>query len=140
MHMPFQTSFARVFAILCLLAFTSSFAGRVSAASPDPRMFGPWLVTDSENVENLGLGAFFSPDGNFLMVDPRTQLGMVGSWMIGRSGLLVSIQGNSRWGKLWDADVSFKDDDHMILDVKDSQFAAPHRVTLQRIKLLPPAH
>jgi hypothetical protein len=39
---------------------------------------------------------------------------------------------------LWDADVSFKDDDNMVLDVKDSQFSAPHRVTLQRIKLTPP--
>jgi hypothetical protein len=135
--MPFQFKLWRLFAALCLFAFISGLAGKASAASPDPRMFGGWVVADSENVENLGLRAFFSPDGNFLMVDPKTQLGMAGSWTVGRAGLLVSILGNSKWGKLWDADVSFKDDDNMILDVKDSQFSSPHRVTLQRIKLAP---
>jgi hypothetical protein len=128
----------RAFAALCLLACVSGFAEKASAATADPRMFGGWVVTDSQSVENIGLWAFFSPDGNFSMVDPRTKLGMAGSWMVGRSGLLVSIQGNSRWGKLWDADVSFKDDDTMILDVKDSQFSAPHLVMLQRIKFAPP--
>lgn len=138
MHMPFQIKLWRTLAALCLLAFMGGLAEKASAASPDSRMFGGWLVADSENVENVGLRAFFSPDGNFFMVDPKTQLGMVGSWTMGRAGLLVSILGNSRWGKLWDADVSFKDDDNMILDVKDSQFSIPHRVTLQRIKLSPP--
>lgn len=138
MHIPFQISITRVFAVLCLLASMGGVAGKASAASPDPRMFGGWVVASSENVENVGLRTFFSPDGNFFMVDPRTQLGMVGSWTVGRAGLLVSILGNSRWGKLWDADVSFKDDDNMILDVKDSQFSAPHQVLLQRVKLPSP--
>jgi hypothetical protein len=53
--------------------------------------------------------------------------------VVGRSGLLVSIYGNGKWAKLWDADVSFEADDRMIVDVKDSQFAEPQRVVLQRI-------
>ena len=135
MHLPIQVT--RVLVVLCLLAGMGGLAGKANAATPDPRMVGGWMVTDSENVENLGLRAFFSPDGNFFMVDPKTQLGMVGTWTVGRAGLLVSILGNSRWAKLWDADVSFKDDDNMLLEVKDSQFSIPHRVTLQRIKLVP---
>jgi hypothetical protein len=69
-----------------------------------------------------------------MMVDPKSQLGFVGSWTVGRAGLLVTIFGNSKWGKLWDADVSFPDNEHMVLDVKDSQFSQPHHVTLQRVK------
>jgi hypothetical protein len=134
MNTLFPVTFSRVFVVLCVLTFMSVFSERSSAASPDPRLFGPWAVVDSENIENIGIRAFFSPDGNFLMVDPRTQLGFVGSWMMGRSGLLVTIFGNSRWGKLWDADVSFPDNDHLALDAKESQFAQPHRVLLQRLR------
>ena len=135
MNRSFQVRFFRAFAILCMFAFMSVYAERSSAAAPDPMMFGPWVVVDSENVETIGMRAFFSPDGNFFMVDPRTQLGFGGSWMMGRAGLLVTIFGNSKWGKLWDADVSFPDADHMVLDVKDSQFSEPHHVTLQKIRL-----
>jgi len=135
MNMSFPAKLSRVFAVLCMLAFMSVFAERASAASPDPKMFGPWIVVDTENVENIGMRAFFSPDGNFMMVDPKSQMGFVGNWTVGRAGLLVNIFGNSKWGKLWDADVAFPDDDHMVLDVKDSQFSEPHRVTLQRVNL-----
>jgi hypothetical protein len=133
-NMSFPIKVSRVIAVLYLLAFLSAFAGQAAAASPDPRMYGPWAVVDAENQANIGLRAYFSPDGNFFMVDPRTQLGFVGSWVVGRAGLLVSIYGNGQWAKLWDADVSFDGDDHMIVDVKDSQFAEPQRVVLQRIR------
>jgi hypothetical protein len=131
MSLPIKVS--RVITVLCLLAFMSVLAGRAAAESADPRMFGPWTVVDAPSKANIGLRAYFSPDGNFFMVDPTTQLGFVGSWVVGRSGLLVSIYGNGKWAKLWDADVSFEADDRMIVDVKDSQFAEPQRVVLQRI-------
>ena len=134
MNMSFPVKLSRAFAVLCMLTFISFFAERSYATSPDPKMFGPWVVVDSENIENIGMRAFFSPDGNFMMVDPKSQLGFVGSWTVGRAGLLVTIFGNSKWGKLWDADVSFPDNEHMVLDVKDSQFSQPHHVTLQRVK------
>jgi hypothetical protein len=117
-----------------LLAFVSLAPRQAQAATPDPRMYGPWVVVDSESVENVGLRAFFSPDGNFLMVDPKTQMGFSGNWSVGRVGLLVSILGASQWAKLWEGDVSFADNDKMILDVKESHFSQPHRITLQRIK------
>ncbi|MGO9444174.1 MAG: hypothetical protein ACLPXB_05265 [Thiobacillaceae bacterium] len=135
MHLPFRSNFYRALAALCLLvAGLTGYAETASASAPDPRIYGAWMLVDAEHVENRGMWSFFSPDGNFFMVDPKTQLGMVGNWSMGRAGLLVNIMGNNQWGKLWDADVSFQDDNHMVLDVKESQFSPPHRVILQRIK------
>jgi hypothetical protein len=131
----FPLRITRFLAVLCLLAGMGIFAQQASAESPDPRMLGGWVVVDTPSKENIGMRVFFSPDGNFFMVDPRTMLGYVGSWVIGRSGLLVSIYGNGRWAKLWDSDVSFEGNDRMIVDVKDSQFSSPHRVVLERVKL-----
>jgi hypothetical protein len=127
---------SRVFAILCVLASMSFFAERTLAASPDPRMYGLWTVVDAEHIENIGMRVFFSPNGNFVMIDPITQMSFAGNWTVGRAGLLVEILGNSNWGKLWDADVSFQDDSHMVLNVGDSQFSRPHRVTLQRVRVV----
>ena len=135
MNRSFHVEFSRAFAILCVLASLSVLAERSFAASPDPRIAGPWAVVDTENIENIGMRVFFSPDGIFFMIDPNTGLGFVGNWRVGRAGLLVEIAGNSKWGKLWEADVSFPDNNHMILAVKDSQFSHPHRVTLQRLAL-----
>jgi len=98
-------------------------------------MFGPWAVVDTEQIENIGMRVFFSPDGIFFMIDPNTGMGFAGNWEMGRAGLLVEIAGNSKWGKLWDAEVSFPDNYHMVLDVKDSQFSHPHRVILQRLTI-----
>jgi hypothetical protein len=123
---------SRLLIFFALLALLGGFAQRSSAASPDPRMYGAWTVVDTPSQENVGLWVYFSPDGNFLMVEPSTRLGFVGSWVVGRVGLLVNIYGNSRWAKLWDADVAFQDNDRMILNVKDSQFAMPQRIVLQR--------
>ena len=135
MNRLFPLKCSRAFAILCVLASMSVFAQRSSAASADPRMFGLWTLVDAEHIENIGMRVFFSPDGNFFMVDPRTQMGIAGNWTVGRSGLLVEVSGNSKWAKLWDADVSFPDNFHMVLNVGDSQFSRPHRVTLQRIMI-----
>jgi hypothetical protein len=135
MNRLFHVKLSRAFAIICVLASMTVFAERSSAASADPRLFGLWTLVDAEHIENIGMRVFFSPDGNFFMVDPRTQLGIVGNWTMGRAGLLVEISGNGKWARLWQAEVSFPDDYHMVLDVKDSQFSQPHRVTLQRIMI-----
>ncbi len=127
--------FSRTFAVLCVLVSLSVFAERSIAASPDPRMMGPWAVVDAEQIENIGMRVFFSPDGIFFMIDPNSGLGFVGNWVVGRAGLMVEIAGNSKWAKLWEADVSFPDSYHMVLDVKDSHFSRPHRVTLQRLAM-----
>lgn len=133
MNLSFPRKLFRIFAITLLLACTGPLAAQAAATSPDPRMFGPWVVQQPSSQEYIGLRMFFSPDGNFFMIDPKTQLGYSGSWVVGRSGLLVSIYGNGKWAKLWDADVSFASNDRMIVDVKDSQLSAPQRVLLQRM-------
>ena len=121
-------------AVLLLFSFMGLASGKASATSPDQRMFGPWVVQQSSSAENIGLGVYFSPDGNFFLIDPRTKVGFNGTWVIGRAGLLVSVFGNGRWAKLWDTDVSFESNDKMIMDVKESQLTVPQRVVLQRIK------
>jgi hypothetical protein len=133
-NMKFSVRLMRVLAGLCLLASVGLYAQRAAAVSADPRMYGPWVVIKTPSQQHLGMRVYFSPDGNFFMADPRSKLGYVGNWEVGRSGLLVSIYGNGRWAKLWESDVSFKDKNHMMLDVKDSQFSSPHRVVLNRIR------
>lgn len=124
-----------VIALLLLLVFLGLASEKASAATPaDQRMFGPWLVQEAASTENVGLRVFFSPDGNFFLIDPTTKLGFNGTWMVGRSGLIVSVFGSGRWAKLWDADVSFESDDKMIMDVRESQVTVPQRVVLQRLK------
>jgi len=97
-------------------------------------MFGPWAVQQASSQENVGLRVYFSPDGNFFLVDPRTQLGMTGNWSIGRSGLLVSIYGNGQWAKLWDANIAFQGNDQMLVDVVESQISPPQQFGLVRTK------
>ena len=134
MTMSFSAGFSRFLATLSLLAFMGLAAGPAAAAAPDPRMFGPWVVQQASVQENIGLRVYFSPDGNFFMVDPKTKLGMAGSWVIGRSGLLVNIYGNGKWAKLWDADLVFSDNEHMTVDVVESQLTGQQRFTLLRLK------
>lgn len=134
MNKSFPIQFVRFFAAFCLLAFIGLLSEQAGAASTDPRMFGPWVVEQSVAKENVGLRVYFSPDGNFFMVDPSTQLGVTGNWTVGRAGTLVTIYGNGKWAKLWDADIVFEGDDKMIVDVKESQVAPPQKFTLQRMK------
>lgn len=125
--------FSRYLAGLWLFAFLG-LSLQAGAAAPDPRIFGPWVVQQASSQENVGLRVYFSPDGNFFLVDPRTQLGMAGNWSISRSGLLVSIYGNGRWAKLWDANFALQDNDHMLVDVVESQISPPQRFGLVRAK------
>jgi len=126
--------FSRFFAAFFLLAFVGVLSQQADAASTDPRMFGPWAVEQAVAKENIGLRVYFSPDGNFFMVDPKTQLGVAGNWMVGRAGILVSIYGDGKWAKLWDADIAFEGNDKMIVDVKESQVAPLQQFTLLRLK------
>ncbi len=133
MSISYSTRFTRFLAALSLFAFMGLLSEpATSASAPDPRMFGPWVVQQASSPENVGLRVYFSPDGNFFLVDPRTKLGMAGSWSIGRSGLLVSIYGNGQWAKLWDADIAFVSNDQMIVNVVESQISPPQQFGLMR--------
>lgn len=135
MHTSFPARIFNAVAGLMLIAVVGLVSGKASATSPEPRMHGPWVVQQASSSENVGLRVFFSPDGNFFLIDPKTGLGFNGTWMMGRSGLLVSVFGSGKWAKLWDADVSFDGTgDKMIMDVKESQVTVPQRVVLERIK------
>lgn len=134
MNLSLPARLTRFLAALGLLAFMGLVATPAAAVSPDPRMFGPWVVHQAPVQENIGLRVYFSPDGNFFMVDPKTKLGLIGSWVVGRSGLLVSIYGNGKWAKLWEADIGFGGADTMTVDVVDSHLTAPQRFTLSKIK------
>lgn len=135
MNVSLSQKVFNLLALLSLLAFTGLASGKAAAADPDPRMYGPWLVQEASSAENVGLRVFFSPDGNFFLVDPKTRMGFNGTWMLGRSGLVVTVFGNGRWAKLWDADVAFETDDKMVMEVRESQLTVPQRVVLQRLKL-----
>jgi|GEM_PF-5865622 len=134
MNISFPVKIFNIVAMLLLLAFMGFTSGKASATSPDERMYGPWEVQQSSSVENIGVRVFFSPDGNFFLVDPKSNMGFNGTWVIGRAGLLVTIYGNGKWAKLWDADVAFESNDKMIMEVKESQLTLPERVVLQRVK------
>jgi hypothetical protein len=134
MNISFPVRAFNIVAMLLLIAFMGLTSGKAAATSPDQRMFGPWQVQQASSAENIGLRVFFSPDGNFFLIDPKSKLGFNGSWMVGRAGLLVSVFGNGKWAKLWDADVSFESDDKMIMEVQESELTLPQRVVLQRIK------
>lgn len=134
MNKSFPVRFTRFFAAFFLLAFVGVLSQQAYAASTDPRMFGPWVVEQAVAKENIGLRVYFSADGNFFMVDPKTQLGVAGNWMVGRAGLLVSIYGNGKWANLWDADIAFEGNDKMIVDVKESHVAPLQQFTLLRLK------
>jgi len=135
MNISLPVRLSRFLAALSLLAFAGLLAGQAAAAATaDPRMFGPWVVQQAPAQENIGVRVYFSPDGNFFMVDPKSQVGLVGSWVIGRAGLLVSIYGNGKWAKLWDADVTFEGNDRMLVDVAESQLTTQKHFDLQRLK------
>jgi len=65
MNKSFPVVFSRFISALCLLAFMGLVAVRAGASTPDPRLYGPWIVQDSVAQENIGLQVYFSPDGNF---------------------------------------------------------------------------
>lgn len=92
------------------------------------------MVQQASAQENIGLHVYFSPDGNFFLVDPKTKIGMVGTWGVGRTGLLVNIYGNGKWAKLWDADIYFTGNDYLVVDVVDSQSTTQQRFSLLRVK------
>lgn len=126
---------ARLLATLSIFAVLDLASLPAASAPPDARMFGPWVVVQQAGAQDaIGLRLYFSPDGNFFLIDPKTQLGMAGSWVVGRAGLLVSVIGNGRWAKLWDADVAFPNPDFMMVDVVESQLSGRQRFVLQRVK------
>lgn len=126
-----------VAAALALLAGHGQRAAAEDAAAQQPPPFGAWVVSESADQANMGLRMVFSPDGMFLMVDPRTMIGVHGVYSVGRAGLIVNIIGYGRAAEFVNGAYSI-DGDTMKVDVRSSNFMQPQQVTLQRIKFPSP--
>lgn len=135
-HQP-RNVLGRVFALLCLAALMTGItlgARAESAQPPSPPPLGAWTVTQAASPSNVGLRMFFSPDGVFLMVDPRAGIGVAGSYTIGRTGLLVYVYGYGRSAEFINGSYTLEGDT-LRIDVKRSGFMEPQQVVLQRMKL-----
>lgn len=132
--------FARVNAlrVLSLLFLTALlFMGAAGARAQVPAnapLLGAWTVTDAASKSNVGLRMFFSPDGVFLMVDPRAGIGVAGAYTIGRTGLLINVYGYGRSAEFINGDFTVQGDT-LRIDVKSSGFMEPQQVVLQRMRL-----
>jgi len=126
--------------VLTLLSFVvlmmgSTLSARAESAQPlPPPPLGAWTVTQAASPSNVGLRMFFSPDGVFLMVDPRAGLGVAGSYTVGRTGLLVYVYGYGRSAEFINGSYT-QQGDVLRIDVKRSGFMEPQQVVLQRMKL-----
>lgn len=127
----------RVLTLLCFAALMTglTLSARAESAQPvPPPPLGAWTVTQAASPSNVGLRMFFSPDGVFLMVDPRAGIGVAGSYTIGRTGLLVYVYGYGRSAEFINGTYTIEGD-VVRIDVKRSGFMEPQQVVLQRMKL-----
>lgn len=105
-----------------------------AVVAADPAMLGAWTVTAAADPNDIGLRFFFSPDGTFLMVNPRQQFGAAGSWLVGRTGLIISLYSPTRSAHFMQGEVSVQGD-NMVIEVKRSGAIPPQTVKLQRMRL-----
>jgi hypothetical protein len=129
---------SRIFVVLMLSVFLFLLAGQARAQVVDQKPVGPWVVTETKDGANVGLIFYFSPDGTFGMVDPKTLLGVAGTYSIGRTGLLIHTFHYGTSAEFIAGDVVLTGST-MTIDVKRSSFMQPQRVVLQSVKLIPPA-
>lgn len=132
-----RTLLNRALTLLCFAALMAGFSlsARAESAQPlPPPPLGAWTVTQAASPSNVGLRMFFSPDGVFLMVDPRLGIGVAGSYTIGRTGLLINVFGYGRSAEFINGSYTLQGD-VLRIDVKRSGFMEPQQVVLQRMKL-----
>jgi hypothetical protein len=129
---------SRFLAALLLSVFLFMLAGQVRAQAADQKPVGPWVVTETKDGANVGLIFYFSPDGTFGMIDPKTLLGVAGTYSIGRTGLLIHTFHYGTSAEFMAGDMVLSGAT-MTIDVKRSSFMGPQRVVLQNVKVIPPA-
>jgi hypothetical protein len=113
-------------------------AGQARAQVVDQKPVGPWVVTETKDGANIGLIFYFSPDGTFGMIDPKTLVGVAGTYSIGRAGLLIHTFHYGASAEFMVGDITLTGTT-MTVDVKRSSFMSPQRVVLQSVKVIPPA-
>ncbi len=126
----------RLYALSLFTALLMMSAPSVRAQAPAnvAPLLGAWTVIDAASKSNVGLRMFFSPDGVFLMVDPRAGIGVAGAYTVGRSGLLINVYGYGRSAEFINGDFTVQGDT-LRIDVKSSGFMEPQQVVLQRMRL-----
>lgn len=129
---------SRFLTALLLSVFLLLFAGQARAQVVDQKPVGPWVVTETKDGANVGLIFYFSPDGTFGMIDPKTLLGVAGTYSVGRAGLLIHTFHFGKSAEFMVGDMVLSGTT-MTVDVKRSSFMAPQRVVLQSVKVIPPA-
>jgi len=112
-------------------------AGQVRAETVNPNPVGPWVVTEAKDSSNIGLIFYFSPDGTFGLIDPKTRIGAAGTYSIGRTGLMINVFNIGKSAEFITGDLSVSGE-NMTIDVRNSAVMVPQRVVLQVVKVIPP--
>lgn len=128
---------SRSLTLLLFSALLVLFAGHARAEAVALKPVGPWVVTEAKGPSNVGLIFYFSPDGTFGLIDPKTMIGAAGTYSIGRAGLLINVFNVGQSAQFMEGEVSLSGDT-MVIDVKKSSIMEPQRVTLRSVKIIPP--
>ena len=128
---------ARTSSAIFLISLLVLFTGHARAESVTLNPVGPWVVTEAKDRANIGLIFYFSPDGTFGLIDPKTKIGAAGTFSMGHAGLMINVFNIGKSAEFILGDVSISGD-NMAIDVKSSAFMEPQRVLLQSVKVIPP--
>jgi hypothetical protein len=128
---------ARTSSAIFLLSLLVLFTGQARAEAVTLNPVGPWVVTEAKDHANIGLIFYFSPDGTFGLIDPKTKIGAAGTFSMGHAGLMINVFNIGKSAEFIVGDVSISGD-NMAIDVKSSAFMDPQRVLLQSVKVIPP--
>lgn len=129
---PLRRSIAALLAVLVTVV-----AGLAQAQEDVQKPAGPWVVTEAQDASNIGMVFYFSPDGTFGLVDPKTKIGAAGTYSVGRAGLMINVFNVGKSAEFIVGDLSLSGD-NMVIDVKRSAVMEPQRVVLQSVKVIPP--
>jgi len=128
---------ARTSSAIFLLSLLVLFTGHARAEAVTLNPVGPWVVTEAKDRANIGLIFYFSPDGTFGLIDPKTKIGAAGTFSMGHAGLMINVFNIGKSAEFIVGDLSISGD-NMAIDVKSSAFMDTQRVLLQSVKLIPP--
>ena len=129
---------ARTSSAVFLLSLLALLTGHARAETVTLNPVGPWVVTEAKDRANIGLIFYFSPDGTFGLIDPKTKIGAAGTFSMGHAGLMINVFNIGKSAEFIVGDLSISGD-NMAIDVKSSAFMDPQRVLLQSVKLIPPS-
>lgn len=131
---------SRAATALLFFALPVLFAGQARAETVALKPVGPWVVTEAKDSSNIGMVFYFSPDGTFGLIDPKTRIGAAGTYSVGRTGLMINVFNIGKSAEFITGDLSFSGEngENMVIDVRRSSVMDPQRVVLQTVWVIPP--